>query len=334
MQEVHAHRPINRDSARIGATPSTHESHATHHHTQAFAAVVALTALIGVLSITRAASLKDDTVQLGERLVPAAETVGLLKEETGKYRRNQLIFATGAQDLDDVQAELDGSLEALPALVGTYRKLALDGNSRAALAAFEAKWKAYVEATAGMQALGRAREHSAALATERRQGQPVAIDEANQGAAGTRVAAATDGANSGRTLTLALLVASLLVAAALAFVSIRSVKIRLARLPRGRCRRNRGRGAVRDRRGARGPRRPLPADQLSAGVRRDRLTARSRRARARRSMPRPRAAAAAACGRRRRRPRRSTPPPRSPAASCRRAGGGRCPRGPASSARG
>jgi methyl-accepting chemotaxis protein len=169
----------------------------------AFAAVVALTALIGVLSITRAASLKDDTVQLGERLVPAAETVGLLKEETGKYRRNQLIFATGAQDLDDVQAELDGSLEALPPLVGTYRKLALDGNSRAALAVFEAKWKAYVEATAGMQALGRAREHSAALATlttgdgdetwSAVKDSLVAIDEANQGAGGTRVAAATDG---------------------------------------------------------------------------------------------------------------------------------------------
>jgi hypothetical protein len=134
----------------------------------AFAAVAAVTLILGVFGLSRTSALKNDTVTVAERLVPAAETVGLLKEETGKYRRNQLIFATGAQDLDDVKGELDGSVEAVPGISETYRKLTFDQGAREALAGFEAAWTTYLEATTGMEKLGRAERHDEALAVSRR----------------------------------------------------------------------------------------------------------------------------------------------------------------------
>ncbi|WP_210493481.1 HAMP domain-containing methyl-accepting chemotaxis protein [Patulibacter sp. SYSU D01012] len=195
----------------------------------AFAAVVVITAVIGVYAITRTSAMSDATTALTDRVVPATTTIGTLKDKTGSYRRNQILYVAGQSNdkqLAENQADIDAAIQ-------DYETKYVSGESdRNALDAFVAQWKTYRETTAGFKDVARNdidatmkilaegdgdkawEDTKSAIA-----GWSGAVDKVAQAAD----AKARDTASTTRTTTLILLVAGILVAAGMAALLVRTI---------------------------------------------------------------------------------------------------------------
>jgi methyl-accepting chemotaxis protein len=202
-----------------------------------FAGILVLTAVIGLFAISRTAEMRDDMGRLGDRVVPATRVIGDLKDATGKYRRNQILYVAGrASTMEELQADLD----AVDGLIAGYRGRYLSGSSdAAALRAFEAAWKDHVTKTrdATDVPVGDMEGIVSALSTGERDAaweQVKAgiadLDDTNDEIADGMVAEVAADAAGTRTLTLILLLAGIIVAAASAALLIRSVSRGLGRL--------------------------------------------------------------------------------------------------------
>jgi methyl-accepting chemotaxis protein len=196
----------------------------------AFAGILVLTAVIGLFAMSRTSSMSDATAKLGDRVVPATSVIGDLKDETGKYRRNQILYiAARASD----QAELQEGLDSVQASLAKYRKSYVSGPSdRKALEDFAAAWDTYIEATAAAAdvPVGDMQGVVDVLSTgdgdaawEGVKTTIAAWDEANDKVADARVAEARDTASSTRTLTLVLLLAGIAIAAVVATLITRGI---------------------------------------------------------------------------------------------------------------
>jgi methyl-accepting chemotaxis protein len=196
----------------------------------AFAGILILTAVIGLFAVARTAGMSDATAKLGDRVVPATRVIGDLKDETGKYRRNQILYiAARASD----KKELQESLDNIDGLIAEYRKSYVSGaTDQQAMAEFDAAWKTYIEATAeaadvpvgdmqGVVDVLSSGDGDAAW--EGVKSTIAAWDEANGKIADARVTEASNAASSTRTLTLVLLLVGIAGAAVVATLLVRGI---------------------------------------------------------------------------------------------------------------
>ena len=89
----------------------------------AFAGLLALIAILGFSSVSRTSAMRADTENIGENVVPGTRTIGELKDLTGKYRRNQILFTLRQSDKD----ELDGNLADITTALSDYRSKYVSG---------------------------------------------------------------------------------------------------------------------------------------------------------------------------------------------------------------
>lgn len=120
-----------------------------------FAVVIGLMGVLGLATINRVGSIDEQTSALGQDVVPSTQVIGMLKDKTGAFRRNQLryITALNAEDREGVVEDLDENTTQIPAELETYRdELISDARDRAGLEAFTAAWTTYVKVTEGVRA--------------------------------------------------------------------------------------------------------------------------------------------------------------------------------------
>jgi methyl-accepting chemotaxis protein len=202
----------------------------------AFAGVLILTAVLGLLAISRTAEMKADMTDLGTDVVPATQIIGNLKDATGSYRRNQILFNAGQSDL----AEHQENLEKVEGLVADYRENQVSGaTDRAAMEHFEQAWQGYLDATKGVYdvaandiegVMAILADGAGDKAWDDTKASLAAWDEANMKIADERVAETAADADSARTFTIVILIAGLLLAGTVATLLTRSISRGLGKL--------------------------------------------------------------------------------------------------------
>jgi methyl-accepting chemotaxis protein len=195
----------------------------------AFATVLVITTGIGVYAISRTAAMSDATALLSTKVVPASNTVGTLKDKTGSYRRNQILFNAGQSDAK----QLAENVADIDSAVADYRKGYVSGASdRAAMDAFVTNWAAYRRATAEFKSVPRndiegtmqiLAQGDGDAAWEGVKSSIAAWGDANTKIAQKAASDAEDAASTTRTWTLILLVAGILIALTLATLLIRTI---------------------------------------------------------------------------------------------------------------
>jgi methyl-accepting chemotaxis protein len=195
----------------------------------AFAGVLILTAILGLFAISRTAAMKEDTASLGHDVVPATRVIGNLKDKTGSYRRNQILFNAGQETRDTLQEQFD----EIEGMVAEYQKSYLTGSDdRAALEAFVAAWQQYLEVSEPVFDLPK-NDLQAVMqliavgpgdaAWEDTKASLASWDEVNDKIAKQRIAETEHAADSTRTVTIVLLIAGLLLAGTVATLLTRSL---------------------------------------------------------------------------------------------------------------
>jgi len=202
----------------------------------AFAGLLALIAILGFSSVSRTSAMRADTESIGEKVVPGTRTIGELKDLTGKYRRNQILFVVRKSDKE----ELDGNLGDITAALSTYRAQYVSGAAdRRQLEAFQVAWAKYQDVTQGVFTLpanditGVTDIISAGEGDQAWEDVKSAIaawDKANAAAAADSVKQVADAAAGTRNLALILLAGGLLAGVIVATLIIRSIKHGLRRL--------------------------------------------------------------------------------------------------------
>jgi methyl-accepting chemotaxis protein len=201
-----------------------------------FAAVLALMALQGWFGISRTAEMSTDYGVLGDKALPAARSVGELKNQTGKFRRDQLRYAT-ALTLDDrknVGEDLAEDMAAVESVTRNYEaKLITSEADRKALEAFDAGWADYVEKTSAVEPetdAGRPLEAIAAIsegpgdeAWDALKEDLALLDKVSTQFARSNIAEVTADASGARTFTFALLAIALVLAGAVGGLLVRSI---------------------------------------------------------------------------------------------------------------
>src|SRR5829696_10413024 len=112
----------------------------------AFAAVLALMALLGFTAASGTSQMSADTEVFDQKMLPSARTVGELKNQTGKFRRDQLryVAALEGEARDGVTEDLAEDLETIDGLVANYKAKLVTGDAdQRGLAAFLAIWGQY-----------------------------------------------------------------------------------------------------------------------------------------------------------------------------------------------
>ena len=202
----------------------------------AFVAVLALTAVIGVSAIVRTGSMSDSTAVVGERVVPATRLIGDLKDTTGKYRRNQILFVVRQSDKE----EIDGNAADIAAAIDEYAKrYSTSAGDTKALEGFRDAWTNYVETTMGVFTLPAndvngvtkiISDGAGDAAWEEVKTSLKAWDEANARTAASLVAETRASASSTKTTSIVLLIGGMLVALAIAVLLTRSLSRGLSKL--------------------------------------------------------------------------------------------------------
>jgi methyl-accepting chemotaxis protein len=202
----------------------------------AFAGVLILTAILGLFAVSRTAAMKEDTTSLGVDVVPATRVIGSLKDATGSYRRNQILFNAG-QSMPEEQQE---QLAKIKSLVKEYRDgYVSNGADRAAMEHFETVWSGYLRSTEGVYDVPRGEiERVMAIladgpgdkAWDDTKASLAAWDETNNKFAKQRIADAADVANGTRTVTIVILVIGLLLAGTVATLLTRAISRGMGKL--------------------------------------------------------------------------------------------------------
>ena len=209
----------------------------------AFASVLALTALLGWFAVGRTAEMSTDNQVLGDKAIPAARAVGELKNQTGKFRRDQLRYATAltADDRTGVAEDLAEDIDTIAGITKNYEaKLITSDADQRALAAFGAGWQEYVDNTAAVQPetdAGRPQNAIAAInegagdkAWDGLKEDLALLDKVSTDFAREHVAEVQADAASTRTIALVLLGLALAISSLVAFLLVRSLSGGLKRL--------------------------------------------------------------------------------------------------------
>ncbi|MBE2316226.1 methyl-accepting chemotaxis protein [Solirubrobacter sp. CPCC 204708] len=209
----------------------------------AFAAVLALMALLGWTAVSGTSQMSADTEVFDEKMLPSARTVGELKNQTGKFRRDQLryVAATPGEARTGVAEDLAEDVETIEGLISGYQdKLLTGAEDRRALDAFIGIWKQYQSASTDLPALADAGDSDAALALindgagdkawDDTKAALTALDEVNERFANTTIAQVRGDADSTRTFALVLLALALAISIALVWWLARSLSSGAGRL--------------------------------------------------------------------------------------------------------
>jgi methyl-accepting chemotaxis protein len=195
----------------------------------AFAAILVITAVIGIYAVSRTAAMSDATSRLSDNVVPASTLIGNVKDKTGAYRRNQILYVAGQSE----QKELDGNIADVTAFVADYRKNLVSGaGDTQAMNAFVTAWATYRDKTKGIvdvpendisAAMNILAQGEGDAAWESLKESIATWGEANAKVADAAEAEARDTASTTRTTTIVLLIAGILIAIVLATLLVRSI---------------------------------------------------------------------------------------------------------------
>jgi methyl-accepting chemotaxis protein len=202
----------------------------------AFAAILAIMAVIGLNAISRTSSMAKATNVVASDVVPATRIIGDLKDDTGRYRRNQILFVLRQSD----RAEIAESVTDVKDELADYRAHYVSGaGDRKAMAGFEAAWTTYRDATAGVFDLPANDIEGVTTLISSGDGDAAweavkaslkAWDAANATTAAGLVAETRTAAAHTRAYSLVLLLGGILIAAGLACLLISSLSRGLGRL--------------------------------------------------------------------------------------------------------
>jgi methyl-accepting chemotaxis protein len=202
----------------------------------AFAGVLAITAFIGLYATSRTSSMSEATAALSKEVVPATAAIGNLKDGTGAYRRDQILYIAGRQSTSEDLAEKSAKVEAG---IATARKHLSGAADRKAMNDFIAAWGSYLESTAGFVDVREGDITAGMLllsdgagdaAWEKTKETLATWDAVNTKIAKAAEADAVDAADTTRTTTILLLLAGVLVAGAAGTVVTRQIAGGLKRL--------------------------------------------------------------------------------------------------------
>ena len=209
----------------------------------AFAGVLALMALLGWTAVTRTSEMNADMQVFGSQTLPAARAVGELKNQTGKFRRDQLRYATApdAEARTGVAEDLTGDVDTVAGIVSTFEAKYLTSDQlRAALTAFNAGWEDYRAKSAELQPLTDAGRNADALAVindgagdeawDALKAQIAALDEAGTAYATEHVDEVAADAAGAKRWTLTLLGLAIAMTALVAWLLTRSLSGGINRL--------------------------------------------------------------------------------------------------------
>jgi methyl-accepting chemotaxis protein len=195
--------------------------------------------VIGLFAVARTASMRDATAKLGDRLVPATRVIGDLKDLTGKYRRDQILYVANRENSE---ADVQESADSAASLLAEYRRSYVSGPAdERAMAAFEAAWADYLDKTGGYVELARGDMDGITRIISLGAGDAAwedvkatlkAWSGANEKIAQTAKEDAIDLASGTRTLTLVLLLAGIALAAVVATLLIRGISRGMRQLVR------------------------------------------------------------------------------------------------------
>ncbi|RKQ86453.1 methyl-accepting chemotaxis protein [Solirubrobacter pauli] len=201
----------------------------------AFAAVLALMALLGWTAASGASRMSEDTAVFDAKMLPSARVVGELKNQTGKFRRDQVRYtaAPTAEKRKDIGATLGEDVAEVDTLIGYQQGLSTGPKADAALDAFVKVWGEYKAASADLPALtdqGRAPDGLALIeggagdqAWEGVKETLTTLDAVNADYSKATMAEVRADADSTRTLSLVLLGIALVIAVGIALWLTRTI---------------------------------------------------------------------------------------------------------------
>jgi methyl-accepting chemotaxis protein len=196
----------------------------------AFTVILAIMAGLGLYAISRTSTMEDRATQLDDRAVPATRAIGALRNSTGSYRRNQILYVAERQATKD---ELDENAGDVAATLAEYEKDYLSGaRDTAAMEKFAAAWSQYQDATKGVldvpsgEVIAGVKILSDGAGDEAWEALKTSLSEWDETVGKLASAdheAVVEAANTTRTWTFILLVVGILVAAAAAFLLTRII---------------------------------------------------------------------------------------------------------------
>ncbi len=211
-----------------------------------FACVVALMAVLGLISVDKLSTENGHVNQLAGRVVPATDLVGQASAAMNKYRKDQLhyILSTPAERAGSqgVQGDLDGDMQTMQQLLQQYRSegLVADATDARLLTGFQSAFYTYVARSGAYHHLADTGQIQAAGAAVGSGPGDAAFDalkaataswEAYKHTLATRAAASTRSAYaSARTLIIILLVLGVAVGIAIAVLVSRGITRGLRRV--------------------------------------------------------------------------------------------------------
>ncbi|MDA0181217.1 methyl-accepting chemotaxis protein [Solirubrobacter phytolaccae] len=208
----------------------------------AFAGVLALMALLGWTAVTGASRMSDSTAVFDQKMLPSARVVGEMKNQTGKFRRDQVRYtaAPTAEAREEIAGGLAEDIAEVDKLIGYQKGLSTGPKADTSLDAFVKVWGEYKAASAELPALtdqGRAPEGLALIedgdgdkAWDGVKETLTALDAVNADYSKATMAGVRDDANSTRTFALILLGIAIAGSLALAFWLSRAVSGGVSRL--------------------------------------------------------------------------------------------------------
>ena len=131
-----------------------------------FAAVLALSVVLGVVALSKMGTINGSTVALATKSVPSVDSANHINTLTSDFRVLQLehLVAEDAVTMDDDEAEMKEVQAAIAKQLGVYKGLISDGIDGKLHAQIAAEWARYTELTASVPTLSRANQNGKALA--------------------------------------------------------------------------------------------------------------------------------------------------------------------------
>jgi methyl-accepting chemotaxis protein len=195
-----------------------------------FGAVLAITALLGVLALSKMGAIESGTQSIQQKTVQSVKLIGELQNDVSAYRRTQLehVTASSAQEMAQLAKVLEDAIPEMADDFEVYGKTYVDAGTSDAkvMNAVKDAWDGYAKQTEGVVPASDAGRDAEAMRIL--EGAQKHYDELQQDVAewtkhnvaeGDRVYAAAEAtASSARTLTIALLAIALALGATVALV--------------------------------------------------------------------------------------------------------------------
>ena len=123
-----------------------------------FGIVAALMIALGVVAVSKLATVYQSTKEFNESVVPGIESMGSIDAAVQSYRRNQWAHtaATDTTEMEKDEEEMAAEQATIDETLVAYEKIILDAEDRKKFDDFTAKWTAYLEASDAFLAHSRA----------------------------------------------------------------------------------------------------------------------------------------------------------------------------------